>query len=202
MNLGHTPDSLCAFEQRIADRFNSGDIPFPIHLSGGNEQQLIDIFADVEQHDWVLGTWRSHYHALLKGVPEDELESAIAAGRSIALSFPEQRVLCSAIAGGMVPVAVGLGMAIRCAERAERVWCFVGDMVARSGIFYEATEYAWNFRLPVTWVVEDNGVSVVTNTRQAWGSTGEVLDARSEIVRGYPYTLPWPHAGTGKRIEF
>lgn len=199
MNLGHTLESLQAFEQRIADRFNAAEIPYPVHLSGGNEEQLIEVFADVDRHDWVLGSWRMHYHTLLKGVAEDELEAAIIAGHSIALSFPEHRVLGSAIAGGMIPVAVGLGMAIRRAEGPEHVWCFVGDMMAHSGIFYESVKYAWNCQLPVTWVVEDNGISVVTDTHRAWRGD---FDQHAPSVRCYPYTLPWPHAGTGKRIEF
>ncbi len=45
--INHTVESLRAFEADIANEFNAGRIRAPIHLSGGNEQQLIDIFHDV-----------------------------------------------------------------------------------------------------------------------------------------------------------
>ena len=191
-----TPAELIAFERRVADLFNDALIPYPIHLSSGNEQALIDIFERVGPNDWVLGTWRSHYHCLLKGVPSEEVLAAIKAGQSIALSFPERRILCSAIAGGMLPVAVGLGMAIKRTAARAHVWCFTGDMMARSGIAHESMQYAANHKLPVTWVVEDNGISVCTETRKAWGE-----DAPPDVIR-YEYVLEWPHAGSGRRIEF
>ena len=48
---------LISFEQRIADRFNNGEIPYLIHLSGGNEDQLIDIFKDVNQGDYIFSNF-------------------------------------------------------------------------------------------------------------------------------------------------
>ena len=43
-------------------------------------------------------------------------------------------------------------------------------MSAETGIFHEAVKYADNFDLPATFVVCDNGVSVMTDTRLRWGS--------------------------------
>ncbi|MEK7766161.1 MAG: insulinase family protein, partial [bacterium] len=62
-----------AFEQRVKDAFLEGRIRAPIHLSGGNEDQLIEVFSSVRPDDWVLSTWRSHYHALLHGIDPDWL---------------------------------------------------------------------------------------------------------------------------------
>ena len=44
-----TPADLIAFENDIANDFNAGKIKAPVHLAGGNEQQLIDIFAGITQ---------------------------------------------------------------------------------------------------------------------------------------------------------
>lgn len=186
-----------AFELRVADAFNAGRIRAPVHLSGGNEQQLIDYFAQhVRQQDWVCTTWRSHYHCLLKGVPEEVLFADILAGKSITLNYPEQRVLSSAIVGGICPIALGVAWAAKRRGLDERVHCFIGDMTARSGVVAECTQYAAWHALPLCFVIENNGVSVCTPTNDAWGKEAE------PNVYSYDYTLSWPHSGAGKRVEF
>lgn len=195
-----TPDRLIAFEDKIAARFEAGDIKAPVHLAGGNEKQLIEYFREnVRPDDWVLSTWRSHYHCLLKGVPEDELEAAIVAGRSIALCFPEHRILSSAIVGGIAPIAAGIAWAIKRSGGNERVHCFIGDMASWTGIFEEANLYAIGHWLPVHFVIEDNGMSVCTNTNEAWRVKGGGGGGGSH--RMY-YDLTRPHVGTGKWVSF
>lgn len=192
-------DELIAFEESIASEFNAGKIPYPVHLDNGNEDALIDIFKSVKPQDWLFGTWRLHYKALLKGVPPEELRAAIHRGESMALRFDEHRVYGSAIVGGTVPIALGTALAIKrnCAD--EHVWLFVGDMCAESGIFYEAWKYAANFDLPISFVVEDNGVSVCTNTREVWGPD---LPGELRPMIRYKYRSKYPHAGAGQRVQF
>lgn len=194
-----TPNDLIAFEEDIAAEFNAGNIPYPVHLSNGNEVQLIRVFKDIAREDWVLGSWRLHYQALLHGVPPDELKAAILRGESMALNFPEYRVLGSAIVGGTLPIAVGIAIGIKRAGGSERVHVFCGDMTALAGIFTECRRYGENHELPVRFVVEDNGVSVCTNTRDAWGRRPSPV---RRIVHRYKYKSKWPHAGAGKRIQF
>jgi len=200
-----TRDELVAFEKDVARRYEAGEIKAPVHLSGGNEKHLIDIFKNVYGDDWVLSTWRSHYHALLKGVPPDELMRQILLGKSMSVNSPEHRFYASSIAGGILPVAVGLGMAVKRKSESRGVWCFVGDMVALSGIFRECTRYAFNFNLPVRFVVEDNGKSVQTPTDLAWGTQTQVWRGSEEFppnVLWYRYELTWPHHGVGKYVAF
>ena len=94
-------ESLIKFEKKVADTFNAAKIKAPIHLHGGNEEQLIEIFKKIKSTDWVFSSWRSHYHCLLKGVPEDTLMSDIGRGRSITLMYPDFKVYTSAIVGGL-----------------------------------------------------------------------------------------------------
>lgn len=148
--------------------------------------------------DWCLGTWRGHWVALLKGVPEDEVFAACLAGRSMFLNFAAHRVLCSAIVGGTVSIAVGLAMGIKRAGGPERVHCFIGDMCARSGQFYEAAEYARRNNLPVRWVIEDNELSTNANTCDVWGTEC----TRELQIQGYAYTRNRPHTGTGRHVTF
>lgn len=79
----HTKESLIAFEDRIRAHWESGAVATQVHLCGGNEEQLLKIFADIRPGDWVFSTHRNHYHALLCGMPEAELEQAILDGRSM-----------------------------------------------------------------------------------------------------------------------
>jgi TPP-dependent pyruvate/acetoin dehydrogenase alpha subunit len=194
-----TPADLIAFEKEIAAEFEAGQIKAPVHLAGGNEQILIDIFKDIRPDDWVLCAWRSHYHCLLKGVPPADLKAAIHAGRSIALCFPEHRILSSAIVGGICPIATGLGWAIKERGGKERVHMFVGDMTAHTGIYHECWQYCFGHDLPVTLWTESNGKSVCTDTEEVWGKW-ETFANRSS--RNYTYELTRPHVGTGKWVRF
>jgi pyruvate dehydrogenase E1 component alpha subunit len=109
------------FEKRIAYLINKGIIQFPIHLSDGNEDSLIKLFSDIKKSDWVFSTWRSHYHCLLKGVTENELENAILNGHSISLNFPSHRMYSSAIVGGQISQAVGVAISIKIQNEITRV---------------------------------------------------------------------------------
>jgi TPP-dependent pyruvate/acetoin dehydrogenase alpha subunit len=193
-----TEKRLIAFEDEMAERFARGEIKSPLHLAGGNERSLIAIFQPIRNQDWVLCGWRSHYHCLLKGVPEQKVRNAIMAGRSISLSFPDYRVLSSAIVGGICPIAMGLAWAAKEKGLDEQIFCFVGDMSAYTGIFHECQKYAgWN-HLPVHFIVENNGVSVCTSTNAAWGMK-EKSRPRGE---GYDYKLTRPHVGIGRHVIF
>ena len=180
-----TPADLIAFEADIAREFDAGNIHAPVHLSGGNEQQLIDIFREVKPTDWVCSTHRSHYHALLKGIPPAEVKRQIMAGRSMFISSPEHRFISSAIVGGMLPIACGLAYA------GERVFVFVGDMAASTGGYRDATTFADVNRLDMHFVIEDNGLSTNTPTKLAWGPQTD----RPRLVTAshYRYERTYPH---------
>ncbi len=195
-----TPDQLTAFEDDIAAEFEAGRIKSPVHLAGGNEHQLIEIFKGIGSDDWILTSWRSHYHCLLKGVPPAELKQAIIDGRSIALCFPEHKILSSAIVGGICPIATGLGRAIKERGGKERVQCFVGDMTSLTGIYDECVRYCYGHDLPVQFYIEDNGKSVCTETRDVWpGCNREVAHVQSIEI---DYDLTRAHVGTGKWVRF
>lgn len=195
-----TKDDLVSFEEEIAELFNAGKIRYPVHLESGNEDELISIFADIKQQDWVFTSWRGHLKALLKGVPPEELKAAILRGESMALKFPEYRVYGSAIVGGTIPIALGVAFAIKQRCEDAMVHCFLGDMTSYCGIFMESLHYAENFNLPIRFIVEDNGVSVCTNTKAACGGSMDFTGLH-RIVH-YRYESKWPHAGAGKRVMF
>jgi pyruvate dehydrogenase E1 component alpha subunit len=198
---------LQEFEEDISNCFINKQIKAPIHLERNNEDQLIEIFKDIRKQDWVLTTWRSHYKCLLKGVPKEELKQAILNGRSINLCFPEYKILSSAIVGGNIPIGVGIAKAIKLKNRDSKVYVFIGDMTAETGIFWESIKYVIGHDLPIKFIIEDNGKSVCTPTRNTWVNNNTedlVVSLPIKYVDGYSYDLPCPHAGplSGERIQF
>lgn len=198
-----TAEELVQFETDIANTFNQGKIRAPIHLYSGNEGKMIEIFRDVKAEDWVMCSWRSHYQCLLKGVPPEKVRAEILAGHSITLCFPEQRIVSSAIVGGIVPIAVGTAMAIKRQGGTNKVHCFLGEMTAETGIAHESIKYSINHDLPIRFIVEDNGKSVCTDTREAWNQ--KVLSFEMPphpSILSYKYQTKYPHAGAGVRVQF
>ncbi len=198
-----TKQELIDFEQDIAETFNSGLIKAPIHLYSGNEDQMIEIFKNVKEEDWLFCSWRSHYQCLLKGVSKDVLKQDIIDGKSITLCYPEFNIYSSAIVTGNIPIATGTAFDIKRKGMGNHVWCFVGDMTSETGTFYENHKYAVNHDLPITYIIEDNGKSVCSETLSVW-NIEELSYSKKDIpkVIYYKYETKYPHAGSGKRIQF
>lgn len=195
-------EELIKFEEDIAESFNSGMIKAPVHLYNGNEEQMIEVFKNVKKEDWVFCSWRSHYQCLLKGVPEDKIKSDILKGKSISLCYPEHNIYSSGIVTGSIPIAVGVAFDIKRKGGTNHVWCFVGDMTAETGTFHENYKYSVNFDLPITFIIEDNSVSVCTETKKVWNNSEHSYSKEKNKVIYYQYKNKYPHAGAGKRIQF
>jgi TPP-dependent pyruvate/acetoin dehydrogenase alpha subunit len=195
----YTSDELIAFEDNIVEHWEKGEIQGPVHLCNGNEEQLLEISKRMNDTDWVFSTWRSHYHALIKGVSPIWLKQEILDGRSITIVSEKDKFYASAIVSSIIPIAVGAAMAIKNNGGTEKVWCFVGDMAFETGQFYEMHKYATNLNLPIIFIVEDNGVSTNTPTIETWGGLKRKIPSN---VIWYNYKNKWPHYGTGKWITF
>ncbi len=201
-----TKKDLIDFEKEIADIFATGVIRAPVHLRAGREEQLIKIFQNnhIGPDDYVFGYWDSHELALLKGVPRETLKQAIMEGKSISLCFPEYKVLCSGIAGSLMGTATGVAWALKHQGNPGSVYIFCGDMSAETGIFHEALKYAVNFDLPVKFIVCDNGLSVMTNTRATWGAPDPWFKGTKfeKKIIYFKYVNGYPHSGLGRLIKF
>tara|TARA_R110001583_G_scaffold510_2_gene4635 strand:+ start:668 stop:1276 length:609 start_codon:yes stop_codon:yes gene_type:complete len=202
MIIKYTKEELIDFETDIAECFNNAQIKAPVHLYDGNEEQMIEIFEKVKSKDWVFCTWRSHYQCLLKGVPPDQMKKDILDGKSITLCYPEYNIYSSAIVTGTIPIATGTALDIKRKGTDEHVWCFVGDMASETGSFFENWKYSVNHDLPITYVIENNGKSVCTNTHKTWGTDELFFAKETRKIIYYEYNTKYPHAGAGKRIEF
>lgn len=96
-DLSDKVEALKAFETKMAKLFLEGKVKLPVHFSGGNEEELVRIFEGIKKDDWVCTTYRNHYHALLRGMPEDYLIKEIVNGRSMNLNSAEYKFVTSAI---------------------------------------------------------------------------------------------------------
>ena len=195
---------LINFEEEIASLFNQGKIRAPVHLYQGNEDKIIEIFKKINKQDWVFCSWRSHYQCLLKGVPKEQVKDEILSGRSISLCFPEYKIYSSALVGGSIPIAVGTAMSLKLRkEKSTMVYCFMGEMTSETGIAHECIKYSRNFDLPIHFVIEDNSLSVCTDTRKTWQQKKLSFEGSNDkFITFYSYKSKWPHAGAGKRIQF
>ncbi len=197
MTHGHTPATLIAFRDRVADAFREKRIRAPVHFPGGEEEQMIAAMSDIRPDDWLCVGWRSMYAALLKGIPEEWVFGEILAGRSMYLMSKEYRLVGSSIVGGILPVACGLAMGIKRLGRPGRVFVVIGDMTARTGLWHEFYDYCTGHGLPIRVVVADNGFSTNADTRATWGNMHQ-----PPPISRFKYTRTMPHVGLAQRVSF
>jgi TPP-dependent pyruvate/acetoin dehydrogenase alpha subunit len=198
----YSKKELIDFETKIGDLFNEGKIRSPIHLYYGNEDKMIEIFKKIKDEDWIFCTWRSHYQCLLKGVNPELLTEDILKGKSITLCYPNFKIYSSAIVAGNIPIATGVAMDIKRKKEKNHVWCFVGDMASETGTFFENWKYSVNYDLPITFIIENNNKSVCTVTSDVWKTEELFFKNEKRKIIYYEYESKYPHAGSGKRIQF
>jgi len=203
--IKYTSKELRDFEEQIKQEFLKGTIKGPCHLAGGDEDQLIEIFSKIKRTDWVLSTWRSSYHAILHGVPKEKVWEKIMEGKSINLCFPDYNFYTSAIVGGIIPIAVGLGYALKGTD--NRVYCCIGDMAESCGMFHDSYKFVMINNLSVTFIVGNNFVSTNTPTLESWGLKPNPNRKVKTDVRYdnqwywyYEYERVYPHVGIGFKV--
>jgi pyruvate dehydrogenase E1 component alpha subunit len=190
-----TREQLVEFEHQVQLAWERGELPYLLHLAGGNEGPLIDIFKQIHSGDWIVGSHRSHYHWLLAGGSPEELMQRIHSGQSMFLFKRSLNFLTSAILAGNCCIAAGIALALKDSGSQAAVWCFLGDGATDEGHFYEAVSFVQGRDLPCTFIIEDNDQSVGVSVSVRFGS-----DHRREwgphVIR-YRYVPSYPHAGSG-----
>lgn len=210
-NIDYSPEELQSFENEMAELYSQGNIRFPIHLRGSEdfayENGFIKFFKkhNITKEDYWFSYWDSHIPALLKGISKDDIKQSIIDGDSIALCFPEFNFYCSGIVASLFGVAVGVAYKLKKEGSSRRVFCYVGDMASFTGTFHESAEYANNWNLPINWLLGDNNLSVMTDTKQTWNKTAKERIAQSPYrnkIDYFQYKNIWPHSGLKQKIAF
>jgi TPP-dependent pyruvate/acetoin dehydrogenase alpha subunit len=151
-------------------------------MSGGNEDQLLEIFEEINENDYVFASHRAHYHYLLKG--GEDLEEKIRNGDSMFLFNKQLKFFTSSVLAGTCGIAAGVALSFHLRKLPHKVWCFLGDGAEDEGHFYEAAKFVESLSLPCTFIIEDNDRSVVANKVQR-GSTAHLS---FKCVKRYEYS--------------
>lgn len=199
---------LIKFEANLAQWFELGYIRCPLHLCGGNEDNLIAIFEHIKEEDYVISTHRLHYHYLLKGGDSTKLideikgeSTGICQGkaRSMNICDPSINFYSTAIVAGGCAIACGIGLGLKKEKSTSHVYCFIGDGAEDSGHFMEAVRFGSSRGLPITFIIEDNDFSTDSTKNERWGVFSEV---KAPNIIKYNYKRSYPHVGIGKHVIF
>ncbi len=192
---------LIAFESKIKELWESGDLPSLIHLCGGNEEQLLEIFKEIWPEDWVFSSHRTHYHALLKGIPPRTIAYLIMTGKSMFIYDRERQFFSNAILAGAAPIAAGVAWALKQEGSSARVYCFQSDGSEENGHLYEAALFVEANELPCQFIIEDNARQVDTPKPVRRGAYGKGLEHLFKCVTRYTYVPTFCHAGSGCKFQ-
>lgn len=93
------------------------------------------------------------------------------------------------IVGAQIPLGAGIAFAEKYNKTGKLCICYFGDGAIRQGAFHEALNMAMNWKLPVIFVVENNGYAMGTSVARTSNVTelytlGEAYDIPSEPVDG------------------
>jgi pyruvate dehydrogenase E1 component alpha subunit len=162
---------LRRLEELAAKAYTQRKILGFCHLYIGQESVACGVAA-VNKDDWWITAYRDHGHALAKGVSARAVMAELfgketgctsGQGGSMHLFSMEHRMLGGyGIVGGHVPLANGVGWAIRHRGEDRVCVCYFGDGAAHQGAFFEALCLAALYKLPVLFICENNGYAMGT----------------------------------------
>ncbi|NJE62182.1 thiamine pyrophosphate-dependent dehydrogenase E1 component subunit alpha [Thermococcus sp. 21S7] len=148
---------------------SAGPIPGELHLSSGQESAAVGVCIHLRDEDAVIGTHRAHHFAIAKGVDLKKMTAEIF-GRATGLSGGKgghmhlfdaaKNFSCSGIVGASFPQAVGVGIAAKLKGEDYVAVAVGGDGAANQGTFHEALNLAAVWKLPVVFLIEDNGWAI------------------------------------------
>ncbi|AEK73156.1 Thiamine pyrophosphate-dependent dehydrogenase, E1 component alpha subunit [Thermococcus sp. 4557] len=148
---------------------SAGPIPGELHLSSGQESAAVGVCVHLKDEDAVMGTHRAHHFAIAKGVDLKKMTAEIF-GKATGLSGGKgghmhlfdaaKNFSCSGIVGASFPQAVGVGIAAKLKGEDYVAVAVGGDGAANQGTFHEALNLAALWKLPVIFLIEDNGWAI------------------------------------------
>ena len=160
------------FEEELHRLVGSGAIGGTTHLYAGQEAIAVGVSALLSVQDQVVSTHRGHGHLLAKGARCDRALAEFAGrvtgycqgkGGSQHTAVPAIGHMGSnGITGGGLPIAAGLALAQQLRGTGHVVVAYLGDGAAATGNFHETLNLAALWRLPVVFVLEDNGFAMST----------------------------------------
>ncbi len=187
------------FEEKAAEAYALGKIGGFCHLYIGQEAVAVGVSAALRDDDYVIASYREHGQALARGVAPTAVMAELF-GKATGCSggkggsmhiFDRDRGFMGGhgIVGGHLPLAAGIGFAIRYRGGDQVCACFFGDAAVNIGAFHEALNMSSVYRTPVIYVCENNKYGMGTAFERVAAVTDVAehacsYDMAAELVNG------------------
>src|SRR5512132_2786986 len=165
------------FEERTAEAYALGKIGGFCHLYIGQEACGTGAISVLRPDDYVITTYRDHGQALARGITPRSVMAELfgridgcahGKGGSMHLFDAHLNFLGGhGIVGGHIPIATGVGFAIKYRGGDQCIVCFFGEAAVNIGAFHEALNMASLWKLPVIYVIENNRYGMGTALERA-----------------------------------
>ena len=164
------------FEEKVEERFRAGELPGFLHVAIGQEAVAVGVCRALEENDIIASTHRAHGHTLAKGTTPNELMAELYGklegcshgyGGSMHLYDVERGNLgANAVVAGGIPGTVGAALAFQMRGEKRVAVAFLGDGATNTGTFHESLNLAQLWKVPVVFVLENNGWAESTPASQ------------------------------------
>jgi pyruvate dehydrogenase E1 component alpha subunit len=164
------------FEERAGEMYARAKIGGFLHLSIGEEATIVGSARALRDSDYLISTYRSHGHALVRGTPPERVMAELfgrvdgcsrGRGGSMHMFDLERRFMGGyGIVGGNLPIAAGIALASDLKGLDEVTLCTFGDGASNQGTFGETLNIAALWRLPVLFMVTNNQFGMGTALRR------------------------------------
>ncbi|BCW97194.1 MAG: pyruvate dehydrogenase E1 component subunit alpha [Armatimonadota bacterium] len=165
------------FEEMAGKMYMQAAIGGFCHLYIGQEAVAVGIQSALRPDDYVMGTYREHGQILAAGSDPKAVMAELfgkvtgvsrGKGGSMHLFDREKNFMGgTAIVGGNLPIAAGVGFAIKYRGGDQVCVCYFGDGAVNEGAFHESLNIAALWKLPVLFVCENNLYGMGTQVTRA-----------------------------------
>jgi len=187
------------FEEKVAEAYALGKVGGFCHLYIGQEAVSTGILSLLRDDDYVLTTYRDHGQAIVRGMSPRSVMAELfgridgcSRGKGGSMHLFDRHVNFlggHGIVGGHVPIATGVGFAIKYRGGDQVCICFMGEAAVNNGAFHESLNMAGLWRLPVVYVIENNRYGMGTAVERASSIAdmhvrGDTYSMANEVVDG------------------
>jgi 2-oxoisovalerate dehydrogenase E1 component len=172
-------------EEMLLQLFTQGLLSGTTHTCLGQELcQMSVVRALSDPGDVVLSNHRNHGHFLtysgaFVGLLAEIMgrEAGVCGGIGGSQHLAYRNFHSNGVQGGMTAIGVGHGLAMKRRNSQSIVATIVGDGTLGQGLLYESLNLASVWKLPVLFVVENNGIAQTTPTIETIGGSIEARGA-------------------------
>ncbi len=164
------------FEERAGEMYARAKVGGFLHLSIGEEATIVGSARALRKGDYLISTYRSHGHALVRGTPPENVMAELfgrvdgcshGRGGSMHMFDLSRRFMGGyGIVGGNLPIAAGIALASDYQGSDDVTLCTFGDGASNQGTFGETLNLAALWRLPVVFMVTNNQFGMGTALRR------------------------------------